>query len=126
MKAYLAGPMSGVPEFNVPTFLAAADYLRRAGYDIFNPAEHDMEITGDKEFYKGLDGTVPPDGLSYRTCLKADLGWICDNAEALFLLPNWEASKGVAAELALAEALGITVYEIKGDIDDFYYYERIR
>jgi Domain of unknown function (DUF4406) len=32
IKVYLAGPMTGVPEFNFPAFHAAAAKLREEGY----------------------------------------------------------------------------------------------
>jgi len=35
---YIAGPMSGLPEFNYPAFFAAAEQLTAAGYDVLNPA----------------------------------------------------------------------------------------
>jgi hypothetical protein len=126
-KVYLAGPMSGKPEFNFPAFFQGADFLRGEGYEVFSPAEHDMEVVAseDTDFWKGNDGTVVPDGLSYRSCLKADLTWICDNAEGMFLLPGWENSKGVGAEVALAKCLGIPIWELHGLDSPTPYYKGI-
>ena len=39
MNIYVAGPMRGYPEFNFPSFHAAAAQLRAAGHTVFNPAE---------------------------------------------------------------------------------------
>ncbi|WP_454301132.1 DUF4406 domain-containing protein [Salana multivorans] len=39
-RLYVAGPMSGLPEFNYPAFHAAAARLRAAGYEVENPAEN--------------------------------------------------------------------------------------
>ena len=39
-KVYLAGPITGVVDNNFPAFNAAADTLRSAGLDVFNPADH--------------------------------------------------------------------------------------
>ena len=36
MKIYLAGSMSGLPEFNFPVFFAAAAKLRDEGHIVFN------------------------------------------------------------------------------------------
>ena len=38
MKIYIAGPMSGLPDFNYPAFFKAADLLTAAGYEPINPA----------------------------------------------------------------------------------------
>ena len=97
MKIYLSGPMSNLPDFNFPAFHAAADKLRDQGHEVFNPAEEDLKKWGTLENVLKY--------FNYRECLKKDLSWICDNAEAIAILPGWEKSKGVGAELALAKAL---------------------
>ena len=46
MKWYLAGPMSGIPQFNFPLFMKAAQELRDVHeLDIVSPAELDDEET---------------------------------------------------------------------------------
>jgi hypothetical protein len=89
MKIYLAGPMSGIKEYNYPAFAKAAKKLRVAGHWVLNPAE------------------LNPPVKEYRLCLAVDLAWICSHAEAIALLPGWENSKGSAVEFALAKALGL-------------------
>lgn len=91
--------MSGHDDFNFPAFHKAAKELRKKGDEVFSPAEADLEKWGDIE-------TVRKEA-TYRECLGTDLNWILDNADAIALLPGWENSKGVAAELALAKALGL-------------------
>jgi hypothetical protein len=39
MLIYIAGPMSGIKDFNYPEFNKAAERLRNLGYDVINPAE---------------------------------------------------------------------------------------
>lgn len=99
MKLYLAGPMRGYPDFNFPEFHAKAKMLRDAGYDVFNPAEHDEE-TISKDGRKIADLTI-------RECMKADTAWICDNADGIALLSGWDKSTGAQAEVALGKAIGI-------------------
>jgi hypothetical protein len=113
MKVYLAGPMSNLPQFNFPAFFAAADALRAQGHEVFNPAEEDIKRfgTGWWEESDGTHDTLPP-GLDYRNCLRVDLNWILDHAEAIALIPGWEKSSGVKAELALAKCLKLTVLAI--------------
>lgn len=111
MKVYLAGPMRGIPQFNFPAFLAAAERLRAAGHTVFNPAEADNERHGTDVSAGNLTGdehlAAAQHGLSLREALAADLQFICREADAIALLPGWENSKGVAAERATAIALGL-------------------
>lgn len=39
-RLYLAGPMTGLPDFNYPAFHAAAAAWRAAGWTVANPAEN--------------------------------------------------------------------------------------
>lgn len=99
MKVYLAGPMSGVPDFNFPAFMDAAKQLRAEGHEVFNPAEEDLRVWGDLETVRKK--------ANYRDCLRLDLNWILDHAEVIALLPGWEASRGANIELLLARVLGL-------------------
>ena len=109
MRVYLAGPMTNIPHSNYPAFNAAAAKLRAEGCEVFNPAEHDIATYGkDISNPDGdADKATADHGFDRRAALKADLSWICDNAEAIALLPGWERSSGARAERALAEALGL-------------------
>lgn len=114
LKIYLAGPMTGIVEFNFPAFHAAAAQLRAEGHEVFNPAEADIER------HDGVDisiGNVNGDpavaaaqhGFDRRVALGQDLDWICAEADAVALLPGWQASKGATAERAVALALGLQI-----------------
>jgi hypothetical protein len=105
MKLYLAGPMTGIADYNFPAFDEAAKQLRGAGHTVFNPAENDRMNGFDATGLQGHEAAEH--GFDLRTALKQDLSWICDHAEGIALLPGWEASKGARAEVALAKALGI-------------------
>jgi len=83
---YLAGPMSGYPDFNRPAFAASAERLRAMGFFVLNP------------------GTLNPD-CDYRQALSVDLMWILAHAEIVAFQEGWQASPGALAEHALAEAL---------------------
>ena len=39
-RVYIAGPMTGLPDFNYPAFNAAAAKLRALGLEVLNPAEN--------------------------------------------------------------------------------------
>lgn len=113
MKVYLAGPMRGIPEFNFPLFRKAAVELRKRGYDVFSPAEADERRHGKDISAGNASGcekqAAAEHGFNLREALGIDLAWICAEAEAIALLPGWEASKGACAELATAKALGLNV-----------------
>ena len=90
MKAYISGPMTGLPDLNFPAFHAAAALLRSQGHDVVNPAEI-------------CDATMP-----WTDCMRADIKALCD-CDTIYLLPGWENSKGAHLELHIAHRLDIRV-----------------
>lgn len=113
MKLYLAGPMSGIKDFNFPAFMNAANYLRTLGHEVFNPAEKDIDIGTDKlpSFSTGDIPSIEKEGFSLREALAADTHFICLEADGIAMLPGWERSGGARAEWALAQALRLkTIY----------------
>ena len=111
MKIYLAGPMRGIPEFNFPAFYAAAAKLRADGHFVFSPAERDNERHGTDISNGNATGdeakAAKDHGFNLREALAHDLAFICAEADAIALLPGWEASKGANAERMTALALGL-------------------
>lgn len=117
-KIYVAGPMSNIPKFNFPAFFDAAKKLQDEGWEVFNPAQADIERygvdfsencpTGSHDEANKAAGTP----VTYRDCLRADLNYILDHADAIALLPGWEKSKGCKAEMALADCLGLEVVNL--------------
>lgn len=99
MKIYLAGPMTGYPKQNYPLFDAVAGQLRGAGHIVYSPAE----------FRGGIDLQPFP----IREAFIEYLTFICDQAEAIVLLPGWQDSVGATAELAMAKVCKIHVIEFK-------------
>lgn len=95
---YLSGPMTGVPDFNYPLFNRVATAYRKAGYSVFNPAE-------------SFDGDTGRDRTEY---MRADIAALlqCRNVR---VLPGWESSKGALLEIAIANAIGLSVAEIDPD-----------
>lgn len=115
-KVYLAGPMTGLPSFNFPTFLNVAKQLRKKGYEVFCPAEHDIKMHGtDFMKYPGFEEGDSSElckhysGFDIRETLSADTQWICHEADMLMMLPGWSLSKGAQAEYWLARAIGLEV-----------------
>lgn len=90
-RVYIAGPMTGLPEFNFPAFNAEAARLRSQGLTAINPAEH---------------GVV--DGADWGDYLRHDLAGLV-SCERVHLLPGWSKSKGATLEVLNAAILGCKV-----------------
>lgn len=115
MNIYLAGPMRGYPEFNYPAFHQYAAELRLNGHTVFSPAEKDIERHNGEDISKGTTGDlaeIEAKGFSLRDAIFDDLEYIIRHADAIALLPGYEASKGVAVELALSEFLNLKVIKL--------------
>lgn len=91
MKIYIAGPMSGIEEFNYPAFHAAAKHLRAAGHEVINPAEVCPELGMPWDFY-----------------MRKDIAAMLE-CEAVYLLHGWSASKGACLEHHIARTLDMHV-----------------
>lgn len=99
MRLYLAGPMTGLPDYNFPAFHAAAAQWRALGWEVENPAEH---FNGDQ--------TRP-----YREYVENDLRQLrkCD---AIAVLPGWDGpnARGSVWEREVAEQLlGLPVLDAR-------------
>lgn len=112
MKAcYLSGPMTGIPRFNFPLFDAVAAELRRDGWYVYNPAEHDRETYPDIEDWPGFE-TGDPAGCP-RFDRAAALAWDAEaiiDSHAIVMLPHWPGSAGARFERLVAELTGKNVW----------------
>lgn len=112
--------MTGLPQFNFPSFDGTTKRYQAMGYEVFNPADHDRKLLnkpdgwlpeesdseGPWKFWSSKIENVP----TLRDMLGADLAWIAKEATHIHMLNGWENSKGANAEWALAKALGLTIY----------------
>ncbi len=114
MLIYLAGPMRHYPDFNRAAFDKVSKRLRAAGHTVFSPAENDVDLFGNKmkkKNRKGDENTLAKElGIETkalrRKVFASDMKWICEEADAVALLPGWKKSTGATAERALGRALG--------------------
>lgn len=101
LRYYLAGPMTGYPQFNFPAFDAAAAALRAQGYDIVSPAELDAPELREA-CMASQDGSLQSDGThagqTWGDYLSRDVKVVADDANAIILMPGWEKSKGARLE----------------------------
>lgn len=87
MKLYIAGPMSGLPDFNYPAFFAAEGLLAETGHTTENPAR---------------PGQV--DGWSWYDYMRRGLRQLLE-CDGVALLPGWEDSRGARIERDVARML---------------------
>lgn len=96
MRVYIAGPMTGLPDFNFPAFHAAAAEWRALGWDVLNPAE---AFDGDQT--RQYRDYVAHDMALLRTC------------DAIAMLPGWDGpnARGSVWEREVAKLLGCAVFD---------------
>ena len=105
---YIAGPMTGVPDWNLPAFFELESELLDAGFEVFNPASWDgRTVTTALNF---LNTTGP---RSHKWYMERDLPYVT-KADAVCVLPGWRKSKGASVEVAVARGLGIPVLRWDG------------
>lgn len=103
MRLYIAGPMTGIRDWNFPAFDSAAEYLRGCGYSVINPADLDR-TTGFHESQRAVTGDF------MRRAMQRDLSAICE-CDGVAVLENWQASLGAGIEVALAVRLGLRIID---------------
>ena len=96
MIVYVAGPMSGLPDSNLPAFAAATEQLTEAGYVARNP---------------GRRGADHPE-WAWADYIRRALPDLC-HCDAVALLDGWEASRGAQLEVYVAKKLGMLVMPLE-------------
>lgn len=113
MIAYLAGPMTGYPQFNFPAFELAAQRLRESGTEVISPAELDDERTRHAAA-NSPDGDLAAFELvtdeAWGTLIGRDVALVADKVDAVVVLPGWEESRGAKIEVFTAMMCGKAVY----------------
>lgn len=88
---YVAGPMTGLPDFNFPAFHSMSARLRELGFIVLSPAEHNHGFGKPWQFYM-------------REALSLLLK--CDS---VIMLEGWNNSKGAKLEWHIAQALQMKI-----------------
>lgn len=99
-RLYLAGPCTGLPNFNYPAFAAAEAQLRAAGYDVASP----------HRVHDGHPQSRPGD-YPWQWYMRQGIRQMLD-CDAVALLPGWTQSRGARVESRLAHDLGMRVMEL--------------
>ena len=128
MRIYCSGPMTGLPDGNIPAFNAVAEGLRAKGHFVINPAEisalfgtaeeltesfrlyYDITLDYGVDFIEnGLAAKDIMDRVSVaRSVMDADLAAV-RSCDAIYILKGWENSRGAKKELAEAIACRLQV-----------------
>lgn len=113
-KIYIAGPMRGIRLYNFPAFDDAAERLYNQGWDPINPADIDRDCNFDPEALPECwNWDDLPESLNLSEIIRRDVDALL-SADAVYVLPGYERSRGSRAEIALAEWLNLEViYEAK-------------
>lgn len=115
MKVYVAGPMTGYPEFNFPAFNEGERLLVQRGWEVVNPAKLDALTNAELAAYIEEHGHDPEGGLGEGSMLPAYLRRdfkelvYCDG---LVLLDGYRYSPGANAELTVARFLDLKVWRL--------------
>jgi Domain of unknown function (DUF4406) len=104
---YIAGPMTGIPQFNFPAFDAVAEGLRSQDYTVVSPAEMDDPQTRKAALASpdGAPGSGTTDGQTWGDFLARDVKLIADEIDVVAVIPGWEKSRGARLETFVARAL---------------------
>lgn len=120
MRLYVAGPMTGIAQFNFPAFDAMASRLRGDGHDVVSPAELDdpddrAAALASPDGSMSTYGNARADGVIKKTWgdfLARDVKLLADGGlQGVVVLPGWEISRGARLETYVARALcGLPVF----------------
>lgn len=93
MLAYIAGPMTGLDDYNIPSFVVAGEVLQSENFEIISPVT-----------LFGNDTSLP-----VKTYLRKELAVVFD-VDVVFVLDGWEKSNGTNLEVLLALSIGVPVW----------------
>lgn len=94
MRVYISGPMTGYPNLNREAFEAAHEHLTTLGHEPIDPGQ------GEKP------------NQTWTDYLRDDLQMLL-TADAVAVLPGWQASRGAALEVHVAHQPGMVVRPIE-------------
>lgn len=120
---YLAGPMSGIPQFNFPLFNSVTATLRERGYKVVSPVETDTEKMRELA-YASPDGDpkvlLEATDETWGEVLANDVRIIADDISSVVLLPGWENSKGARLEAFVAHLCEHHIFYWRPDTQDIH------
>lgn len=108
-RLYIAGPMTGLPDFNYPAFFEAEEAIRALGHTPLNPGRNDGKTLEEAiEF----SGSAEHPAHSWEYYLRRDIPKVV-SADALVMLPGWQKSRGANLEVHIATSLSMPLYILR-------------
>lgn len=105
--------MSGIPQFNFPTFIRVAEKLRAGGWNVVSPAELDAVNGIDKQAMDSTDGDAAKLTQTWGDLLSRDVKLIADEGiEGIAFLPGWEKSRGARLEASVGMLCGTKFFQV--------------
>ena len=118
MRLYVAGPMTGIPQYNFPAFDIMATVLRDQGYDVVSPAELDdpADRATALQSPDGAPQTAHQFGKTWGDFLARDVKLLADGGiEGVVVIDGWHKSRGARLETFVANAMcGLPVFRYVG------------
>lgn len=105
MKIYLAIPYTGIEQLSFETANRVSGRLMQEGHIVFSPISHSHPIAQTCE--------LPAHWDYWKEADTAFLSW-CDEVRVV-MLDGWQRSKGVNAEMEIAEMIGKKIRFIDPD-----------
>lgn len=100
---YLAGPMTGVKDYNFPLFFEVEHELHCQGYRVENPAKNNGDTLS------AAIADAQSEERSWADYMRLDLVRLA-KADAVCLLPGWHNSRGARLERYIATELNMPVW----------------
>lgn len=116
---YLAGPMTGYPQFNIPLFECVTAELRAAGYTIVSPVELDSTIVREVAL-ASADGALENNQIAGETwgeILARDVRLVADKVDGVIVLPRWNYSRGARLEVFVALLCSKPIYSCEDGLE---------
>jgi hypothetical protein len=107
VRCYIAGPMTGLKNFNFASFDAARGILEKDGWEVISPADIDRAegfVTEDE-----FGNVTQSASFDRKAVLRRDFAELLE-CDAVFMLSGWENSEGAGLEHDLAVNSGIPVH----------------
>lgn len=107
-RVYIAGPITGIQNFNHKAFYSSGVELWHLGFLPVNPHNICRHI---------LRSDFTTDEQHWQACLKADMPHII-SAHYMLMLDGWQQSRGACFERQIALTLGIPVFYSINELED--------
>ena len=100
---YIAGPMTGIKQWNFPAFFNAEARLTELGYIAINPARNDGDTVRKAV---AAAGPIDAPNNTWESYIRRDLPHVL-KSDVVCVLPGWQNSRGAVLEVHVARSIGI-------------------